>query len=144
MEVLVASRSAPPDVPLSPVDDIFRRADVVSLHCPLTPETQGLVDRRRLEMMKPAALLINTSRGPLVVEEDLAAALNSGRIGGAGLDVLAAEPPRADNPLLTAKNCLVTPHHAWASRAARQRLLDATVENVRAFVSGRPRNVVNP
>jgi glycerate dehydrogenase len=114
----------------------------VSLHCPLTPLTQGLVDARRLATMKPTALLINTSRGGLVVEQDLADALNAGRIAGAAVDVLSAEPPAPANPLLTAGNCYVTPHIAWATRAARARLLDASVENVRAFLDGRPINRV--
>ncbi len=103
------------------LDDLFSSSDVVSLHCPLTPETRQVVDRRRLALMKPTALLVNTSRGPLVDEAALAEALNAGRIAGAGLDVLGIEPPAADNPLLSAKNCYVTPHIAWATRAARQR-----------------------
>jgi glycerate dehydrogenase len=125
------------------MDDLFRRADVVTLHCPLTEATRGLVNTRRLALMKPTAFLINTSRGPLVAEQDLAEALNAGRITGAGLDVLVVEPPPPDNPLLAAKNCLVTPHIAWASRAARQRLMDIAVANVRAFLAGQPQNVVN-
>ena len=124
-------------------DDLFRRADVVTLHCPLTAETQGLVNAQRLALMKPDSYLINTGRGPLVVEQDLAHALNAGQIAGAGLDVLSAEPPSPDNPLLTAKNCLITPHIAWASRAARARLLAIVVENLRAFLAGEPTNVVN-
>lgn len=135
---------APEDgVEFVPVDDLFRRADVVTLHCPLTEATRNLVNARRLALMKPGALLINTSRGPLVAEHDLAAALNAGRIAGAGLDVLAVEPPGRANPLLGARNCLVTPHIAWATRAARQRLMDIAVANVHAFLAGRPRNVVN-
>jgi glycerate dehydrogenase len=125
------------------VDEVFRRADVVTLHCPLTPETQGLVNAARLAEMKPDAFLINTGRGPLVVERDLAEALEAGRIAGAALDVLSVEPPKADNPLLTAKNCLVTPHIAWATKAARARLMAIAVENVRAFFAGSPVNVVN-
>jgi glycerate dehydrogenase len=125
------------------LDDLFATADVVSLHCPLTPETRQVVDRRRLALMKPTALLVNTSRGPLVDEAALAEALDAGRIAGAGLDVLVAEPPVADNPLLSAKNCYVTPHVAWATRAARQRLLTTVVDNVRAFLAGRPSNVVS-
>lgn len=122
---------------------LFREADVISLHCPLTPETQGIIDARRLAWMKPTAFLINTGRGPLVVERDLADALNAGRIAGAGLDVLSVEPPSADNPLLVAKNCLVTPHLGWATREARARLIAIATENVRAFLAGTPRNVVN-
>ncbi|MCC6414318.1 MAG: D-2-hydroxyacid dehydrogenase, partial [Opitutaceae bacterium] len=127
MEVIVHSRSAKDGVERVELDELFRRADVVSLHCPLTPETQGLVNARRLALMKPDALLVNTSRGPLIVEAELAAALNAGRIGGAALDVLSVEPPPPDNPLLTVKNCLITPHIAWATRAARARLLATVV-----------------
>jgi glycerate dehydrogenase len=109
----------------------------------LTPATAGLVNARRLALMKPTAFLINTSRGGLVVEEDLAAALNEARVAGAAVDVVSREPIRPDNPLLTAKNCLVTPHIAWATREARRRLLDATVANVASFLKGEARNVVN-
>ncbi len=125
------------------LERVLAEADVVSLHCPLTPETRGLIDAAALARMKPTALLLNTSRGPLVVEADLAAALNAGRIAGAAVDVLAVEPPRPDNPLLGARNCLVTPHHAWATQAARRRLLAVAVDNVRAFLAGAPRHVVN-
>ena len=125
------------------LDYLFANSDVVSLHCPLTPETQHLVNADRLRLMKPTAFLLNTSRGPLVDEAALADALNNDRIAGAGLDVLSVEPPPADNPLLTAKNCIVTPHIAWATRAARSRLLQTAVENVKAFLEGKPRNVVN-
>jgi glycerate dehydrogenase len=126
------------------LDTLFRESDVVSLHCPLTEENRGLVNAARLHRIKPTALLINTSRGPLVDEPALADALNAGRIAGAGLDVLCVEPPSADNPLLTAKNCFITPHIAWATRSARARLLETAVANVRAFLAGRPQNVVNP
>ena len=125
------------------MDELFSTADVVTLHCPLTPETQGLIHATRLAKMKPTALLINTGRGPLVVEQDLADALNSGRIAGAGLDVLSVEPPPRTNPLLTAKNCLITPHIAWATRAARARLMDTAVANLRAFLAGKYQNVIN-
>jgi glycerate dehydrogenase len=130
--------------PIARVDleTLFRQSDVISLHCPLTPETRGLVNAERLALMKPSAFLLNTSRGPLVDEPALADALNSGRIAGAGLDVLAAEPPPADNPLLQAKNCFITPHLAWATRAARKRLLKIAVANLRAFRDGKPQNVV--
>jgi glycerate dehydrogenase len=124
-------------------EQIFAEADVISLHCPLVPENQGMVDRVRIATMKPAALLINTARGGLVHEQDLADALNTERIGGAALDVLSAEPPARDNPLLTAKNCLITPHLAWATVEARRRLMAITAENVAAFLRGRPINVVN-
>jgi glycerate dehydrogenase len=125
------------------LDELFRRSDVVSLHCPLTPETKGLVNAQRLSLMKRTAFLINTSRGPLMEEQALADALNSGRIAGAGLDVLAVEPPSATNPLLQAKNCHITPHIAWATRAARERLMKTAIENVRLFLAGSRENVVN-
>ena len=131
------------DVELVPMEALFCEADVISLHCPLTPKTQGLVNAARLAQMKRGAFLINTGRGPLVVESDLADALNSGRIAGAGLDVLSTEPPPKDHPLLTAKNCIVTPHFGWATREARARLIEVATENVRAFLAGTPRNVVN-
>ncbi|MCZ2079702.1 MAG: D-2-hydroxyacid dehydrogenase [Bryobacteraceae bacterium] len=125
------------------VDDLLVNADVVSLHCPLLAATEGIVAKERLRKMKRSSLLINTSRGPLVNDHDLAQALNEGWIAGAGLDVLSIEPPAAENPLLQAKNCIVTPHIAWATREARSRLLDQTVDNFRAFVSGDPKNVVS-
>ena len=125
------------------VEQLLRRSDVVSLHCPLTPETEGIISAERLALMKPTALLVNTSRGPLVDEEALHAALEAGTIAGAGLDVMAVEPPAADHPLYHARNCYVTPHNAWATGAARSRLLDTVVDNVRAFLSGAPQNVVN-
>ena len=124
-------------------EELLRESDVVSLHAPLLAETRGMIQTRTLALMKPSAFLINTSRGPLVVAQDLADALNAGRLAGAGLDVLDTEPPPADSPLLTARNCLVTPHIAWATREARSRLMDAAVENVAAFVAGQPRNVVS-
>jgi glycerate dehydrogenase len=125
------------------LDDLFARADVISLHCPLTPQTAGLVNRERLRRVKPNALLINTARGGLIVEQDLAEALNAGRLAGAAVDVVSSEPIRPDNPLLTASRCLITPHIAWATQEARRRLLQATVANVVAFLDGRPTNVVN-
>jgi glycerate dehydrogenase len=124
------------------LDALFRESDIVSLHCPLTPETASLVNARRLSLMKPTAFLLNTSRGPLVDEPALAHALDTGRIAGAALDVLSKEPPPADNPLLTARNCIITPHLAWATRAARSRLMKIAVDNVRAFLRGKPQNVV--
>jgi glycerate dehydrogenase len=124
------------------LDDLFATSDVVSLHCPLTAETAGLVNARRLGLMKPTSFLVNTARGGLVVEEDLAAALNAGRIAGAGLDVLSAEPPPATNPLLQARACIITPHVAWATRNARARLIEVAAANLRAFVAGAPRNIV--
>ncbi len=125
-----------------PLVDLFRQSDVISLHCPLTPDTQNLIDAERLSLMKSTAFLINTSRGPLIDENALAEALNSGRIAGAGLDVLSVEPPPPDHPLLRAKNCCVTPHIAWATVSARKRLLGEVVENVRGFLAGTPRNAV--
>jgi glycerate dehydrogenase len=125
------------------LDELLAQADVVSLHCPLFPETKGMINRKTLKLMKPTALLINTSRGPLVVEEDLAEALNQELIAGAALDVLAVEPPRADNPLFAAKHCRITPHIAWATREARARLMAIAVDNLKAFLAGNPVNVVN-
>lgn len=125
------------------LDDLFRTADVVTLHCPLTEETKSLVDDRRLSLMKPTAWLLNTGRGPLIDEEALARALKEKRIAGAGLDVLSQEPPPGNHPLLTAPNCLVTPHIAWATRAARLRLLSTAAANIASFVAGNPQNVVN-
>ena len=125
------------------LDTLFRQSDVVTLHCPLTAQTKQLVNQHRLGLMKNTAFLINTSRGPLVDEQALAAALNAGRIAGAGLDVLAAEPPPDDNPLLRAENCQITPHIAWATYSSRCRLLDTAVDNVAAFLEGNPQNVVN-
>ncbi len=125
------------------LDELFQRSDVVSLHCPLSPQTLHIVNRARLALMKPSALLLNTGRGPLVDEAALAEALNAGRIAGAGLDVLSAEPPPPENPLLRAKNCLITPHIGWATKAARSRLMLIAVENVKAFLAGEPRNVVS-
>jgi len=122
---------------------LLRSSDAVSLHCPLTPATQGLVNAAWLALMKPTAFLINTGRGGLVVEQDLADALNAGKIAGAGLDVLSTEPPRSDNPLLMAKNCLITPHLAWATRASRERLMRAVVKNIQAFLAGAPENQVS-
>ena len=133
----------PETVTRVPLERLFRESDVLSLHCTLTPETQHVVNRERLSWMKPTSFLLNTSRGPLIDEAALAEALNSGTISGAGLDVLAVEPPVGENPLLTARNCLVTPHIAWATKAARSRLMQTAVSNVAAFVRGTPQNVVN-
>ena len=128
---------------LDDLDDLLSRSDIVSLHCPLTADNEGFINAARLAHMKKSALLINTSRGPIINETDLAHALNHEQIAGAGLDVLSVEPPNADNPLLTAKNCVITPHIAWASRACRHRLLTGSIENVKAFLAGNPTNVVN-
>jgi glycerate dehydrogenase len=135
--------SAPANVRLVELDVLFRESDVVSLHCPLTSDNANLVNADRLRLMKPTAFLLNTSRGPLVDERALADALNSGTIAGAAMDVLTQEPPPATNPLLTARNCILTPHLAWATRAARTRLMHIVVENVRAFLQGKPQHVVN-
>lgn len=124
------------------VEEVLRESDVVSLHSPLFPETRGMINARSLGWMKPSGFLINTSRGALVVDQDLADALNSGRIAGAGLDVLSVEPPAQSNPLLSARNCLITPHIAWATREARSRLMDLAIENISAYVAGAPRNVI--
>lgn len=126
------------------VEELLRESDVVSLHCPLFPETEGMINTERLGIMKPTAFLLNNSRGPLIVDQDLADALNSDQIAGAGLDVLSIEPPLEDNPLLKAKNCLVTPHISWATREARSRLMNTVVENVKGFLENNPQNVVNP
>ena len=125
------------------LDEVFCKSDAVSLHCPLTADTRGMVDARRLSLMKHTAMLINTSRGPLIVEEDLAAALKNGVIASAAVDVLCQEPPAADNPLLALDNCYFTPHIGWTSAEARQRLMDVVVGNVKAFMEGHPINVVN-
>ena len=124
------------------LDELFVSSDVVSLHCPLTPDTHHLVNAQRLALMKPTAILINTARGPIVDEQALAEALDSGALHAAGVDVLCEEPPRAGSPLLTARNCFVTPHIAWATREARTRLLQICEANLRAFIEGHPQNVV--
>ena len=126
------------------VREVVSQADFVTLHCPLTVENTGMVNADFLSHMKKGAFLINTARGGLVHEKDLADALNGGRIAGAAVDVVSFEPIKPDNPLLTAKNCIITPHIAWASLEARKRLMDATAENIRAFLVGKPINVVNP
>ena len=123
-------------------EQLFREADVLSLHCPLTEETHHLVNAERLKLMKPTAILINSGRGPLVDEAALADALNEGRIMAAGVDVLQEEPPRNGSPLINARNCYITPHIAWATKAARERLLNIAVANVKAFMEGKPQNAV--
>lgn len=146
---VIAHDAAPGDPPAwegfrwVPIDELLAESDVVSLHCPLTPETQGLINAARLRLMKPTAFLLNTSRGPLVIEDDLAAALNQGVIAGAGLDVLSLEPPPASNPLFDARNCVITPHIAWATREARARLMQLAADNLRAFLEGHPQNLVS-
>ena len=146
MKVLATSatpKHAPTNIQFTDLATLFRQSDVISLHCPLTPQTKNLLNKERLGLMKPTAFLLNTSRGALIDEQALADALNSGRIAGAAVDVLSVEPPPAENPLLRAKNCLVTPHIAWATRAARARLMQIAIANVRAFIAGEPENVVN-
>ena len=144
MEVLTYTSKEQKDLPQgvkkATLDELFAESDVVSLHCPLTPDTKELVNANRLKAMKPSAILINTGRGPLVNEQDLADALNEGRIAGAGLDVLSVEPSVATNPLLSAKNCFITPHIAWATKEARTRLMDIAINNLRAYQEG---NIIN-
>jgi len=125
------------------LDALLAASDVIALHCPLFPETEGIINRETIRKMKDGVILLNNSRGPLVVEQDLADALNSGKVYAAGLDVVSTEPVKADNPLLTAKNCIITPHISWASRESRQRIMDCTAENIRSWLDGTPVNVVN-
>lgn len=133
----------PADIHKCPsMDELFRKCDIVSLHCPLAEDTREMVDARKLSLMKPTAILINTGRGGLINEQDLADALNGGKIAAAGLDVLSSEPPRADNPLLKARNCYITPHQAWATSEARVRLMSLAVNNLKSFMEGHPVNVV--
>jgi glycerate dehydrogenase len=145
MKVLGHNRSPQnnPDIQVVSQKDIFTQSDTLSLHCPLTPENEGFINKQQIELMKPSAFLINTSRGQLINEQDLADALNSNRIAGAGLDVLSTEPPKPENPLLTAKNCIITPHMAWATHASRARLMKTSIDNVKAFIDGKLHNVVN-
>ena len=125
------------------LEALLQKSDVVSLHCPLTHENKGFINAKALSMMKPSAFLINTSRGPLINEDDLAEALLTKRINGAGLDVLSEEPPKAGHPFTNISNCIITPHHAWATKESRQRLMNIVVENVEAFIHGKPQNLVN-
>lgn len=126
------------------IDTLLKNSDVVALHCPLFPETQGMINQSTIAKMKDGAILLNNSRGQLVVDADLADALNSGKLYAAGLDVVGEEPIRLDNPLLTAKNCFITPHISWAPKESRQRLMDIAVENLRSWVAGKPVHIVNP
>lgn len=136
-------RDAMEGVRFTDLDTCFRESDVVSLHCPLNDENKEFVNKNLLARMKPSAFLINTSRGPLLHEQDVADALNQGIIAGAGLDVLSVEPPAPSNPLLRAANCLITPHIAWASKASRERLMHIVADNIKAFQEGKPVNVIN-
>ncbi|NDL66940.1 D-2-hydroxyacid dehydrogenase [Anaerotalea alkaliphila] len=149
MQVLVYARRPDPSMESDTLrfvdlETLYGESDVISLHVPLTKETEGMVNRESISRMKTGVLLVNTSRGALVVEEDLAAALKEGKVGGAALDVVSSEPVQADNPLLQAPNILITPHIAWAPKEARQRLMDVAVDNLRAFQAGNPINIVNP
>ncbi|WP_094550786.1 D-2-hydroxyacid dehydrogenase [Petroclostridium xylanilyticum] len=125
------------------LDELLAKSDVISLHCPLFESTKGIINKNTIAKMKDGAMIINTSRGPLIVEEDLAEALNSGKIAGAAVDVVSTEPIKMDNPLLKAKNCIITPHIAWAPKESRERLMNIAVDNLEAFLAGNPVNVVN-
>lgn len=133
----------PDFIKLVSLDEMLNLADIISMHCPLTPETEGVVNKDFISRMKDGAYFINTSRGTVVDEAALAEALNSGKLGGAGLDVLSTEPPKKDNPLLAAKNCFITPHIAWASFETRKRLVSILYNNIQAFIDGKPQNVIN-
>ena len=138
-----SKKQLPDGMEKATMDEVLRKSDIVSLHCPLTNETKGLINKKRLDTMKPSAILINTSRGPVVNETDVAAALNEGKIAAFGADVVSVEPAQKDNPLLTAKNAFLTPHIAWATKEARQRLIDICIDNIKAFLDDKPQNVVN-
>lgn len=125
------------------LDDLLKSSDVISLHCPLTDATQGLINKSSITKMKKGVMIVNTSRGGLIVENDLKEALNSEKVAGAAVDVVSTEPIKADNPLLQAKNCIITPHIAWAPKESRNRMMKTTVENLKAFLEGKPENVVN-
>lgn len=148
MKVLAHSRTRHPELEsetcrYADLDEIFAHADVISLHCPLFPETEGMISQKTIARMKDGVILLNTSRGQLIVEEDLAEALRSGKIAAAGLDVVSKEPIERENPLLTAPNCIITPHIAWAPKETRERLMAIAVDNVKAFLAGTPIHVVN-
>ena len=147
MNVLAVSRTPKTNEPAdtfkwSTLDEVVQQADVISIHCPLTKETEGLINLERLRQMKPTTFLLNTSRGPVINDKDLATALNEGIIAGAGIDVLSVEPPVEGNPLIGARNIIITPHIAWATTEARQRLMNGVLENLRAYVEGRVVNKV--
>jgi glycerate dehydrogenase len=122
---------------------LLAQSDVIALHCPLFPETEGIINKDTIAQMKDGVIIINNSRGPLIVEQDLADALNSGKVYAAAVDVVSTEPIKGDNPLLTAKNCIITPHISWAPKESRQRIMDTAADNLRAFLEGHPENVVN-
>ncbi len=143
MRVIVSDPSTVNDYKNVPLNELFIHSDIVTLHCPLTQETKGMINAEKLRLMKPSALLVNTARGPLIIEKDLADALNNGKLAGAALDVLSAEPPASENPLLSAKNCIITPHVAWATFEARKRLIAIAIENVKMYLEGKPVNIVN-
>lgn len=148
MKVIANDRGSDADIVagarMVPLEEVIETADVISLHCPLFPETEGLINKTTIDKMKDGVLIINNSRGPLINEADLRDALNAGKVGGAAVDVVSTEPINADNPLLEAKNIIITPHIAWASKEARSRLMDIAVANVAEFQKGTPQNVVNP
>lgn len=125
------------------METLLANSDVISLHAPLTPETQGLVNKKTISRMKDGVIILNNSRGPLIVEQDLREALLSGKVYAAGLDVVSSEPIKADNPLLGLDNCIITPHISWAPKESRQRLMDIAVNNLKSFLEGNPTNVVN-
>ncbi len=148
LRVLINSRTKRPEFESETcqfveLDELFTASDIISLHCPLFESTKGIINSQNIEKMKGGVKIINTARGGLIVESDLVEALNSGKVSSAALDVVSAEPMKADNPLLKAKNCIITPHIAWAPKEARARLMDTTVKNLEAFLNGKPINVVN-
>ncbi|MBP3672328.1 MAG: D-2-hydroxyacid dehydrogenase [Oscillospiraceae bacterium] len=148
MDVIAYSRSTCPEgeaiAEYVDFETLLTKSDVISLHCPLFPETQGIINEAAIAKMKNGVIILNTSRGPLIDEDALAAALRSGKVRGAAVDVVSQEPIVPTNPLLTAPNCIITPHMAWASGEARQRIIDITAGNIKAFLDGKPQNVVNP
>ena len=148
MDVLACSRNRDESLEsetcrYTDLDELLANSDVISLHCPLSPDTQGIINKETISKMKDNVMILNSSRGPLIVEEDLMEALNSGKVGSAAVDVISVEPMKEDNPLLKAKNCIITPHIAWAPKETRQRLMDIAVDNLRSYVEGQPGNIVN-